>query len=448
MAIFSFQFVNPSKFYLVEVLKGYEIRDVYFMGGRLLRYGIHLSNIFLVLTFIFGVLEGVKRKSREFSFFSKDKVLGFVLPAISFLLFGLGVSILRSPFAFLSSVWTIQYAQLFLVAAASIYFYLYHSPKFNLLFSVVCLSIFLQFFLSAVQFVKQAPVGIPIEATETIHLPQALDMPSFYRAVGTFGVSIELVLVTMINFAIILPWALENKKPIYLGALVASLIVLILAQGRTGYIGLLIILLVALKAYARRIKEILFGPLRKMFVLLLIGLSLLSFVFVPRILLSLNSGYEGGGLPLRQKMIEEGIEALFLSPLLGYGAGMNEFTLHSLFPDGVMNVFPLPVLEGHLQFLLEFGILGAFIAAVPFYLTTRKIVNAWSKDKRYYKRHKSFVISFLLGIFLVNLHYFFQSHDGVIEFQYLGLLLGIGMIAAYSKSWYKGAENERVEASS
>lgn len=437
--IYSFGLVNPSKFYLIEVLKGYEIQDAYFVGGRLLRYGIYSSNIFLGLSLLFMTLESFRKKDGVFLATLRSKMFGFVLPAVGFLLFGVGISIIKSPFATLSTVWTVQYFQIFLVAAVFVFFYLKHKNKFNLFLTVICFNIFLQFVISTIQFFRQSSLGIPIEAVEKLQLPQALDLPSFYRATGTYGVSIQLALITLIYLVIIIPQTMVKKKLLYLISAIAACVILILSQSRTGWVGATFTIILALKFYSKKVKLLVLNSYRKIFVYLMVAVSVLSFVFIPRILSSLNTGYEGGGLPLRQKMIKEGIEAFSLSPILGYGAGTNESVLYSLFPDGVINTFPLPVLEGHLQLLLEFGILGTFFLFLPFYLTTRKIVNAMIKDKGFFIENKSFIISFLTGMVLINLHYLFQSHDGVIEFGLLGLVLGVGMIAGYSKSWYKEA---------
>lgn len=437
IAIYTFQLINPSKFYFVGVLKAYEIKDIFFANGRILRYGIYLSDIFLVLATFFMISELLKKRSKKFlsAFLIKKPILKFVLFALGFLVFGAGISFLRSPFIIPSIVWTVQYGKVFLVAFLLFRLYLEHRDKFNLFYVVLCFSIFLQFFISVIQFLKQSPLGIPIEAIDRLQLPQASDVSTFYRASGTFGVSIQLALIMLIYVIILLPQAIEKKRILFFVSIFAAFAALVMTQGRIDWLAFALLIVLAVRIYFEKIKTLLLNKVyRRLFYYLILITSTLSFIFIPRFFLSFNTPYQGGGLPLRIDMIKEGTAAFFRNALLGYGAGTNEAVLYSLFPDGVMNTFPLPVLEGHIQFLLEFGVAGAFLFGIPFYIVARRAINFVTFNGKRLQKYKDFIFTFLVGVVLTNLHYLFQSHDGVVEFQFVGLILGIGMIAIYNES--------------
>ena len=149
--------------------------------------------------------------------------------------------------------------------------------------------------------------------------------------------------------------------------------------------------------------------------------------------MSFNLFYEGAGVPIRVKMLQEAGQAFVLSPWIGYGVGTNEYVLFSLFPDGVMSVFPSAVHMGFVQILLEVGVLGLLLFLTPFIFILRSLlltkiallVNSSRIDLRF---------SFVAGVLVILLYYLFQPHVGIVEFPYLGVILGLGIIAA-TKKW-------------
>ena len=50
MAIYSLQFYSPHKYYSVTAIEGYEIENTLFNEGRVISYGVNLSNIFLIFS--------------------------------------------------------------------------------------------------------------------------------------------------------------------------------------------------------------------------------------------------------------------------------------------------------------------------------------------------------------------------------------------------------------
>jgi len=54
------------------------------------------------------------------------------------------------------------------------------------------------------------------------------------------------------------------------------------------------------------------------------------------------------------------------------------------------------------------------------------------------KKLKDFSFTYLSGVFVFVLYYLFQPHVGIVEFPYLGLILGYGLIGVYLKTKNEG----------
>jgi len=434
MAIYSLQFYSPHKYYSVTAIEGYEIENTLFNEGRVISYGVNLSNIFLIFSAGFMISEVIKSHKNIVSYLWRP-LLKHILFATLFLIIGIGGALLYSPYFALSAVWTLQNSQIFLVAILIFYFYIIHKDKFKLFFSVVTFSLFLQFALSAIQFLVQSSLGLSIEAGAGRQIYYALDeVRSLFRVQGTFAVHNELAFVIIIYSVIIIPQALEKKKILYFSGLAAGFASLIMTQSRANWLAYAILIFMTALFFSKEIKVLFKKSFFKRGILYIgLILSVLSYIIIPRFILSFNAPLENAGLSLRTKMITEGLEAFFLNPFLGYGSGTNEVTLLSLFPDGIMKLFPYPVHQGHLHFLLEYGIVGAVFFVLPFYLVARRIINLVARKSTYFGSHKNFIFCYFIGIVLVNLYYSFQNHFGILEFPFVGLILGMGLIAAYSE---------------
>jgi len=435
VSLYTFQFFTPNKYYQVEVLRSYEIRDILtFQFGRIIGYGINLSNVFLTLSTVFMISEVIRKKRKNIITFLKSPVLKDILLGLAFIISGVNSAFLYSPYHLLSIVWTFQYAQVFIVAFLTFYYFKNHKGKFKLFYTLICFNIFLQFIISSIQFLKQSSVGLPIEATVQKQFFYGLDeISNIYRVAGTFFYHNELALITMIYMTLLFPRAIAEKKVLYFVSLIAAFATLIMTQSRANWIGFSLLIISIFKFFYNDIKNILRNySFRRLIIYLGILLSIFSFLVIPRILLSFNAPLEGAGIPLRKRMIEEGFEAFIVNPLFGYGAGTNEYVLHSFFPEGVIADFPLPVLQAHLQFVLEFGIIGALLFVLPFYQLIRKVLIFTITRNGFISKYKIPLFTFILGLLTINIHYVFQNHYGIIEFPYIGLILGFGMIAAYS----------------
>ena len=87
IAIYSLQFFSPHKYYSIVALEGYEIENILFKEGRIITYGVNLSNIFVAFSLACMTSELVKRKSRDFAKYLRGSLLKHVLFALLYLFF-------------------------------------------------------------------------------------------------------------------------------------------------------------------------------------------------------------------------------------------------------------------------------------------------------------------------------------------------------------------------
>lgn len=434
IAVFTFQFFSPNKYYELEILRTFEIKNlINFSEGRTIGYGINLSNIFILASLGFMISEIFAKKQIRKLFYSElSKIKLSIIFMILFLISGIFTAKLYSPFPIVSQIWTIQYSQLFSVAILIFYYYKIHKARFAHVFNVLSLTILIQFVISALQFANQSAIGLPIETVVNKQFFYGVDeLRSIYRVAGSFFYSNELALIVNCLLALLIPVIIKSRNLLYTSAFLSGLAVLLLTQSRTNWISFAITILYSIKFYKKNISNNSKKTIKKIGLFAVLVMFLFSFVMIPRILLSFNFSQEGGGVTLRAKMIKEGFQALFYNPIFGYGAGMNERVLYSYFPEGIITIFPLPILEAHLQLLLEFGFLGTLFFVAPFYLVLRNVFTISSKN---YDGIKDYLFSFIAGFTIFTFHYLLQNHYGVMEFTYIGLILGFGLIASTNKS--------------
>jgi len=433
VSIFTLPFFNPNKYYTVLVIRGLKLL-VEFRGDYLLGYGVNISNIFIFLSMVALIREKVLKRGQTSPIFTRPIKL-IILSAAAFFVVGLGVSLKYSPFPEASIIWLLQYMQVFVLAFAVFYFFVNHKEKFSLIFATIFASILLQSVISLWQYLRQSSVGLPIEFERIASFfATGLDeINTLFRVSGTFHFANQLALIMLVMIILLAPYTLRAKNKLYLFGCFLGLTVIVLTQSRSIWIATTMVAVAFLRVYRKNIGQLAkkLGERR----LLLFGVATfvgLSYVVIPRILLSFNAFYEGAGIPIRLRMISEAAEAFWLSPAIGYGVGTNEYLLHSMFPNGVMAVFPAAVHLGFLQLALEVGILGLVFFLIPqIYILRRLFGRTLASNKKGVSLDYKF--SFLAGLSVFFVYYLFQPHVGIVEFPYLGLILGFGMISIYSK---------------
>lgn len=433
VSLFTLPLFSPNKYYATLVIKGIflspEIGSDY-----LLAYGVNLSNIFITLALGASIREMIVRRLNRRGLNPDKNVLLTLVCGLGFVLIALGASLRASAFFDMSFIWILQYSQLFLIAFLLFYFYRNYRSRFELVIIVLAASLFLQEVISIWQFLKQSRVGIPIESFRAVSFyTQGLDeLRNVFRVAGTFHYHNQLAFILLLMMTIILPRALRPSrfKSLYFSGVFIGVIVIILTQSRSIWFATSMVIILFTRIYRKKLNSLVAHIGIKRFIILsLITLTGLSYIIVPRIVLSFNLFYEGAGVPIRVKMLQEAGQAFVLSPWIGYGVGTNEYVLFSLFPDGVMSVFPSAVHMGFVQLILEVGVLGLLSFMAPFVYILRnllltKLTLSENSDQ------KDFRFSFIVGVLVFFLYYLFQPHVGIVEFPYLGIILGIGLVAS------------------
>ena len=429
LTIYSLQFYSPNKYYFVQLLSSFDLgNNPGFPEGRIVGYGIHISSVMLLFSYLFMLREFRIKFSRIF--IDKKKLLFLITPAFFFVFWGLVISFYYSPFTEFSIVRTLYYSSTYLVGFAILYYFNNYKNKINLLFVTIIFSIWLQFFLSGFQFILQREIGLAFEGGVPNMIAVGVDESNaILRPGGTFFHN-QLGLVANVFMISVLP-IVFSSLPGGLGylTLLVGLITIILSQSRSAWITLLLITLFFYKFYSREITIFIREKLNKRFLYYAFFLAgLLFFIIFPRVLLTLNTGYQGAGLSYRKEVISEALEIFTKNPWFGFGAGINEYVLFQYFPSGSVKNFPAPVHEGHLEFLLEFGLIGFLLFYSPFYLVMRNIFTNSIVNKRFFRLNKDYIFRFLSGLVVFTIYYLLLPHGDIIEYQYLGLVLGYGLI--------------------
>lgn len=399
---------------------GYWGQSVDYIQG----YGVNLTNIILFITLL--ILVRQKYLNKKLILINQDvKVVLFF--ATIFLIIGVSSSAQYAPNLFASLVWLMQYAQAYLVGISVFYWFMNYKSKIKYLYDIIAFTIFVESLLSLVQFIKQSDIGIPIESRHisSFYVSGIDQVNLFFRPFGTFLYANQLALILVISVAILLPYALKYRNNFYIFASILGTIVIIVTQSRSVWVTLVVILFITLNAFSKEVKLLVSKYMTSRLVLYgLVVVGILSIVFVPRIIKSFNLGYEGSGLSIRRDMLNEAKEAISINPWVGYGIGTNEYVLQKLFPQGVMSHFPSAVHTGYVQMVLEVGALGLLSFLAPFYYLFRKSLLL----KKSNTEKDPLSLSFKLVMCILMVYYLVQPYSGSVEFVYLGIFLGFGLV--------------------
>jgi hypothetical protein len=426
MTIFSFQFFVPNKYYDVIVIPATAIDLLGFKDGYLIGYGLHIGNIMLGISFIIflrKIFTVNKFLLRRFIYISWPILLGL----LGFYCISVYSSNRFSPFSSLSIVWILQYSQLFYCALLLIYVQLFNKENFKYIFLTCGVSLIFQFGIALLQFIKQSTVGLPIEASYGSFFGFGLDENNaLFRVQGTFMFHNQLGLINLLLSIIIIPAIFRNRKRLYIIPLFFSLLTTILTQSRSVMVGTVFLVYFMTKVYTLELKQIIHWiGVRRLFIYGTLLCLSLSYVLIPRLLLTANTLYTGAGTPVRLELLSEGFDAFMQNIWLGYGVGTNEYTLYSLFPNGIIRTFPAAIHFALLQLGLEIGMIGVLFFLFPFLWIFRKSLIYFAKASRDYK----FV--FWMGSIAIIVYYSILPHVGMFEFPYVGLVLGFGYISIY-----------------
>lgn len=425
LLVFSFSFFRPGKTYVVEIIRGKDLLLPFLKEGYYLGYGVTIPFMFLILTAVFLISFLVQHQH----ILTKLKRNEIIISSLSLLLFtsiGIISSYLYSPFIALSLTWLAQYIAVLVVSLSTLVMYL--MKKMNLVIAAIVANSLFQFIVVLIQFLRQRGAEIEVEFMSVVsQMFTGLDeVNTFFRANGTYMYHNQLALVSAVFFVVFLVLFLYSKKKneiFYLIMTFLNFVIIIFSQTRIIWVALPFIFLLLFLFNKKSLTKISVIPKFVNVKLLLFLLLFFSMIIIPRVLNSFNSSEKGSGIWLRKEMIEEAVLALEGSPLIGYGIGTNEYVLFKQFPLGVMSVFPAGVHMAFLQLALEVGLWGLFFFLLPFVIVLRYVFTHSVRNK--------YSLIYFCGIFIFTTYYILHPHVLILESQFLGLLLGIGMIGIY-----------------
>lgn len=439
ICVYSFQILRPNKFYAQQVLSAFDLgNNPKYPVGKIINYGINANTIMIFLSLLFMAKDYIQKyySNRLVSFrksLLKNKYsLMTAIFTLTFLFYGYAIAYNYSPFPELSAVSSTYYSLTFIVALLLYHYFKEYRNKFRIIYVVLSFTIFMQFFISTTQLIKNSNIGLPIEAGRVVNAPGEVEESRLFgpRVSGTFYLHNQLALAALTSLILLLPKLKKTKSKNFLITILAAVVTIVLTQSRSNWIALIFSAILFTRFYYPELKKNLTNLLSyKSIVYLTLVFTSLTFIIIPRLILSLDTFHAGGGFDFRKSFLKEAVEVFLTNPWLGFGAQTNEYILFSFFPRGITYTFPFPVHQGHLQFLLEFGIIGLILFSFPFYLVFRTIVVKSISNFNYLKINKDYISRFVLGVFAYNMYYLFLSHGVITEFQYLGLILGFGLIA-------------------
>jgi hypothetical protein len=237
----------------------------------------------------------------------------------------------------------------------------------------------------------RSTLGLKIEQTDQIpYFGAGADEDSFqFRPVGLRSHSNELgneILVLSSAF-LFLGAVLYEKNVSKLRAEtglfavtgLVSLLVMILTQSRSVYLGIaagLVLLFLHQRARVEKVFHYLVKKILPYRFTLFILIVLIGFMVGRRLWKSQFSFGEAGGYTVRVQLLEEAQSLIQQNWWWGVGPGMFIPSAFQHNPDGVMKVFPEAVHNGFYLFLTEGGVMSLSVAGFFLYFLTRKVWNS------------------------------------------------------------------------
>lgn len=430
VTVYSLPFFTPNKYYIQEIIRGSDMLIPLYKGGYYLGYGLNITNIFVIISSVF-LLKEIIQKRIFLNNFQKRIILLIVFCAAGFFFIGFISSLSYSPFTALSITWLFQYEQMFILTILMFLIYYYDIKRFLLFYDVIFISSVFQFILSMLQFLKQSPVGISIEQYQgPAWFGTGLDeINGIYRIFGSFTYHNQLALYMLIFLVLLLPSIIKSNRVWKIIVAYTSIITIILTQSRSIWIAFCVNGLIAIRLLQKQFHYFLLHiPWQKLIIYLFIVVVCVSYVIIPRVLLSFNAFYEGAGIPFRIRIFSEAIQSFLINPWFGYGIGTNEYVMSTQNNESIIFMFPTSVHMGFLQLTLEVGLIGLAFFLIPYlYICSRllKIKSALISNDNL----SEYKFRFISGLVVFTIYYLFLAHIGIIEFALLGIILGCGCIA-------------------
>lgn len=259
---------------------------------------------------------------------------------------------------------------------------------------IIMLNVFFEFGIVMIQMLKHNIIGLAIESTKVIPLFGfgADENPLQFRPVGLSThaniLTIRFIqyLFTIATASLMLPRQEAYNRVRFLSWFVSflCLVVILIAQSRTGYISTLLplvgIIIINRHAWSSWILQVrLYLHRHRLFLVALIVIT--TTILTDRLLYTQYVFTESGGWNTRSLLIQEAVKIINKYPVLGVGAGMfipaafNE-QRYETFGLSIMRYFPESVHNGYLLLLAENGGIAALLFVVATVCFTIEIVKS------------------------------------------------------------------------
>lgn len=420
VALLVLPFYNPSRLETITTVSYHHFEEGIKIDYQQ-AYGIHLSSIFITFALLLNALSYFQRKKR-LPFFLYLFIFCSVI-SIGLILYG---SYQYSPFESLSLNWGLQYGLLYALALLLFFSLAIKPDSIVLIRSSLLASLIFQLLLSILQFINQKPLGIAFENSMGFLFYQGIEESSaFYRVDGTFAYSNQLAIVILVYlvglFDIVNRKSIKWQLPLWF----LSGIVIILTQSRTSIVLFALFSFVIVKRNRKQIEYYVNHFIHRRHIRLgLLILSLLLPIMLPRLLYSAHILHEDSGLHLRSQMISEAGLLLLQQPLLGLGPGTNEYLMIHFVDKSVIREFVASVHNGFVSLALEIGVFGTILFFMPFFMIS---MVRFKKRRPHSSNSKTFLFVYSMGLFFWFIYYLVHPHVGVVEFPYVGILIGYGL---------------------
>lgn len=246
------------------------------------------------------------------------------------------------------------------------------------------------------QVIKRSALGLKVEKVNSIpSFGTGADENKFqFRPVGLsyHANSLANWHISLLTTLMILGFRLKNnfqKKFSHLiltSILLMSLVTILLTLSRSAYLSLTIFILTFLLfLWGKTVKFFKFiGNYLKDFKIFILFLSLYFSLIVPdRILRTIFTFTESGGVSTRSAQLVEALELIRVFPLFGVGIGMFIPSSYRFNPSGIMSYFPENIHNGYILFLAERGLVAAFFYLAGLLLLIRMVLlSKWEKTAK------------------------------------------------------------------
>ena len=381
-------YASLSQIHQVLVVPSYAIINNQYLEGRHLLYSF--SPYFLIsiiaLIMIFFWKNKQKTKSlQSYHFAAIAFVLcGFLSAAYASLIPSLSLIIVIQQLSSLAFAW---YCGFILIKANKP-----EAQKFLLtLFFIVSITITYESIFVIKQFVSQLSISSAGIAAFAPTFGLGADESGEFRPYGLQahpnGLANQHLILLSALFLVFTFLAKERsnlpiKKILFFTASL-SLINITLSLSRTAFLAIFIVFLFLRFRHPHLVKTVNQALRKKMqsisskqFIVLILILGFLFFKLSNRLLYSIYSFSESGGISTRAVQYAEALEVFSKSPILGIGDYMFIPTSYQLFPKGVMTWFPEDVHNGLLLMLIERGVVGMSAYLFFLFLILKTVKNS------------------------------------------------------------------------